>query len=179
MKLFKKMFKVNLFVSSYIPLYILIFINELEELNNKSIISVYNKNPVFWRIIFILSIFSIISLIMFFNFHHTRKENFKEVESINNEVLNYFITYIIPLMTVDITKDSSILLNLIIFFIIGVYYVESDSIYLNILLIFLGYKVYRDGSNNIIISRKERDYFKRNKNVLCKKIGNTKIFIVR
>jgi len=179
MGLLKKFFKMNLFISSYIPLYILIFINEMGDLNVESVLEVYNKNNIFWVIIFAFSVVSIISMIIFFNFNHTKRNTFENVESINNDILDYFITYIIPLITVDITKNTSILVNLIIFIIIGIYYIESDLMYLNILLIFVGYKVYKDKSDNIVISRKDKDYFKRNNNILCKKIGNTKIYIVK
>ncbi len=175
----KKIFKMSLFISSYIPLYVLIFINDMEELNIESVLEVYNKNNIFWIIISVLSIVSMLSMIIFLNFNHTKRSTFENVESIHNDILDYFITYIIPLNTVDITKSTSILVNSIIFFIIGVYYVESDLMYLNILLIFIGYKVYRDKSDNIIISKKDKDDFKRNENILCKKIGNTKIFIVK
>lgn len=179
MGIIKKVFKVNLFISSYIPLYILIFLNEMQDLNIVSIIEVYNKNNKLWIVLMLMSILSIIAMIVFLNFNHTTRKSFEDVESINNDILDYFITYIIPIMTVDITKNTSILVNLIIFLIIAIYYTESDLMYLNILLIFIGYKVYRDKFDNIIISKKNKDSFKRNKNILCKKIGNTKIFIVK
>ncbi|MDG2764819.1 hypothetical protein P7M25_26160, partial [Vibrio parahaemolyticus] len=165
MGLFKKLFKLSLFISSYIPLYILIFINEMDELNIKSVVEVYNMNNRFWEVVLLLSVVSIFSTIAFFNLNHTKRVAFKNVESINNDILDYFITYIIPLITVDITKNTSILVNLIIFFIIGVYYVENDLMYLNILLIFIGYKVYKDIFDNIIISKKDKDYFKRTENI--------------
>lgn len=179
MGLIKKVFKMNLFMSSYIPLYILIFINEMEELNLESVAKVYEKSNILWMVLLGLSVLSILSLTIFFKGNYTKRSTFKEVESINNDILDYFVTYIIPLTTVDISKGTSILVNLIIFFIIGIYYIESDLMYLNILLIFIGYKVYRDKSDNIIISKNGIDFFKRKDDILCKKIGNTKIYIVK
>lgn len=178
MKLLKKLLKINLFISSYIPLYILIFIQNMEKFDTESALEVYNKSNIFWNVITIISILSMISLTIFFNGNYTKRMTFKEVKSINNDILDYFITYIIPLNTVDITKSTSIIVNLIIFCIIGIYYVKSDLMYLNILLIFMGYKVFED-NNGIIISKKDIDYLRRNENILCKKIGDTKIYIIR
>ncbi|MDU5010677.1 MAG: hypothetical protein E6257_00965 [Clostridium botulinum] len=120
-----------------------------------------------------------ISLIIFFNGNYTKKESFLEVKSINNDILDYFITYIIPLNTIDITKGTSILVNFMIFFVIGTYYIHSDLMYLNILLIFMGYNVFQDNYDNIIISKKDIDYLRTNEDIICKKIGNSRIYIVK
>lgn len=179
MKLLKIVFKVNLFISSYIPLYILIFIQSMENFQLKSVLQTYKENNILWNVIISISIFSIVSLIVFFCGNYTKKETFKEVRSIDNDILNYFITYIIPLTTVDITKSTSIAVNFIIFSIIGIYYIQSNLMYLNILLIFMNYRVFQDNNNNIIITKENADYFKMNEKILCKKIGNTKIYIVK
>lgn len=179
MKIIKKIFKINLFISSYIPLYIIIFIQNMDMLNLQSIYKVYKINPIFWNTLLVLSIISIIALFIFFNGNHTKKVTFLEIKSIDNDILDYFITYIIPLNTIDITKGNSILVNFIIFFIIGTYYIHSNLMHLNILLIFLGYNVFKDSNDNVIISKKNIDYFKMNENIVCKKIGNSKIYIVK
>lgn len=77
----------------------------------------------------------------------------EDCDNQNNEVLNYFITYLIPILSMDIDDFSSVCINIFIFLIIGVLYVKSEIIHLNPLMLLMGYKIFGI-SNNMIISKK-------------------------
>lgn len=191
-------FKTLLFISSYIPLFILLFIQnidiELVKMSNgdnnitKSIIAMvkntWSKQPTLWIIIIILVILSIISLIVLFYNSNEKKEinlnkkSFTNLKSLNGNILNYFITYLIPLMTMDVNDTISIIVNSLVFIIIGIFYISEDLIHLNLIYILLGYKVYETNNKEIVISNRSSDEFKGNKYLPFNKVGKN-IYVVK
>lgn len=122
----------------------------------------------------------IISVVTFFYFlfcKMNREENFGNVESANSEVLTYFITYIVPLTTLKEDDINSIIINLILFFVIGVFYVSENQFYLNVLFKFTGFNVYQDENKNIIISKKPLNKIRNKPHVKVKRLGN-KVFLI-
>lgn len=103
--------------------------------------------------------------------------NVSQIENMNSEILTYFITYIIPLTTLEESNINYIIINLILFFVIGVFYVNSNQFYLNILFTIFGFNLYKDDQNNIILSRKSADKINNQNSVKVKLIGR-KIYII-
>ncbi|MHC0552096.1 hypothetical protein [Salinicoccus sp. CNSTN-B1] len=145
-------FKWSMYISSYVPLFILIYLKQAE-LHDISLLSVWSLNICFWTICITLSV---LGLIIFFNWlwgkPNTTRE-YSNIKPINTEVLNYFITYLIPLLSLDVTNIYSIILNAILFFIIGLIHVRSNLYHLNTLLIILGYSIYQSDDDYILISK--------------------------
>ncbi|CDX00847.1 Hypothetical protein DPCES_0960 [Desulfitobacterium hafniense] len=154
-------YKWLLFISSYTPLYVLLAIDNY---NFKCTPIAYFKGVlddtsllVFWIVIITLFVISILSVsyFVFISLNDTRVA--EDVKPINESVLSYLITYVIPLINMNVNSVNSLLVNLLLFLVIGVVYVKSDLIYLNILLILLGFRVYNDPRGNVIITNYSRD----------------------
>lgn len=124
-----------------------------------------------------LIILSVATFLYFLFCKMNREESFGNVESANSEVLTYFITYIVPLTTLKEDDINSIIINLILFFVIGVFYVSENQFYLNVLLKFTGFNVYQDENKKIIISKKPLDKIRNKPHVNVKRLGN-KVFLI-
>lgn len=135
-------FKWSMYISSYVPLFILIYLKQAE-LHDVSFLSVWSLNSFFWITCIILSILSIIIFLKWLWGKPNTTREYTNIKPINTEVLNYFITYLIPLLSLDVENIYSIILNIILFFIIGLIHVRSNLYHLNTLLIILGYSVYK------------------------------------
>ncbi|PTG41009.1 hypothetical protein BUY20_12870, partial [Staphylococcus cohnii] len=97
------------------------------------------------------------------------KKKFKGVTTLDNEILSYFITYIIPLLSLEVNNIYSIINNLFLFALIGVIQIKNNNLYNNVILIILGYSVFKDEKNMIIISKKKLGYIE-NQNIDCHQI---------
>jgi len=140
-------------------------------------------NPWFWNTVFFLVFISLIALLVWL--HVMQKEtksdgkefNLKKITSHDSEIMNYFVTYLIPILSLEITSLSSILMNLIFIFSVGVFFVRNNTLHYNILLILLGYHVYSDELNNIIISRKKLHEIT-NKALKADQMGTSNIYYI-
>ena len=154
-------YKWLLFISSYAPLYVLLAINNFH----------FDCTPVtyfkgvfenvqqltFWIVITVLFVISIISVSYFELISMNNRKTLKKLKPSNESVLSYLITYVIPLTKMDINSVNSLLVNALLFLMIGIVYVKSDLVYLNILLILLGFRVYIDSTGDVIITNYKKD----------------------
>ena len=74
------------------------------------------------------------------------------VENISVENLSYIMSYIIPLIS-NLESKRILIINLLLFIIIAIIYIKNNLVYLNISLMVLGYSIYRNNSNEILISK--------------------------
>lgn len=143
------------FISSYFPLYLLLFFEGIDY--SSSVVYQIKGNWLYFSILAILVIISIYQMIILI------KANGAEVDIIssdatispeNESLMNYLITYITPILSLDINDNKSIMTNGALFCIIGLIYVGSTATFLNPLLGILGYKLYStenfDGVHHII-----------------------------
>ncbi|RIL87518.1 hypothetical protein BUY23_01120, partial [Staphylococcus cohnii] len=72
----------------------------------------------------------------------------------------------------------SIINNLFLFALIGVIQIKNNNLYNNVILIILGYSVFKDEKNMIIISKKKLGYIE-NQNIDCHQIGASNYFIIK
>lgn len=153
--------KILLFISSYAPLYLLLlfanmgFENVRDIYNRQVYLQAWNANSGFMICMIILVLAALFTVAGFgaIKSNTTLACKVEDCNNQNNEVLNYFITYLIPILSMDITDFSSVWINIFIFFIIGVLYVKSEIIHLNPLMLLMGYKIFGI-SNNMVISKK-------------------------
>lgn len=143
--------KFFLFVSSYLPL---LFIFYLQNLKENLLLS----------IIFIgLALASLCWLVFFIKYVETTspiEEKIVNVQRKDNEVIAYIFTYIFPFLNFNF-GDALYLVSLGIFFVIlGILYVNSNMICINPTLNIIGYHLYEvetpSGSIHTLLSRRKR-----------------------
>lgn len=144
---------------------------------DKSLKSNIVDHRIAYSVLMGLIVVSIVSFLYFLFCKMNREENFGSVESANSEILSYFITYIVPLTTLKENDINSIIVNLILFVVMGVFYVSENQFYLNVLFKFTGFNVYQDENKKIIISKKGADKINNKSHVQVKKLGN-KVFLI-
>lgn len=154
--MFNTFFKWILFISSYAPLYLLVAINNYDYGNSvRENIENYSNDKVhltFWLILFILVIISFIPIIVMKRISMNGTTQLFQMTNYNENILSYIITYVVPLTVININETNSLLVNVILFIMIGIIYVKNDLIYLNILLLLTGFRVYCDQNNIKIIT---------------------------
>lgn len=175
-KAFSTLVKWMIFLTSYIPLFILIIIKDFKDLTINSLKITFQGNKLFILALLILSTISSLITIILFKAEKCKSLEIKEIEKADESILEYFITYLIPLLEIELGNEVSILINIIIFIIIGVYQVKGNKLYLNIILIFLGYSIYRCNSRYILISKKSIDDIKMNNKIKVNLLGNIAIY---
>lgn len=129
-----------IFISSYIPLYIILFVQYCDFSTN------IFKQPllVTLSIIIILSFFM---LIIFFKYISSKNNIIKTVEvrnvkKLKESNLTYLLSNIIPLIAFDFTNKQQIVSFLIIFFVLLLMYVKYSLIAYNPTTELLGYTNY-------------------------------------
>lgn len=164
-----------LFFSSYIPLLLIICIQNYPQIELICICI---------AICFILIGF-LNKLLTSINAYNSFSATIIRVNNQNAEAINYLFVYIIPFISLDITEPKNLIAFSLLFLIIGSVYTSNDMIHINpILTLFFKYNIYSaviksnmDIENNIIILSKKSqlDLFKLSEVKLCKLNG--KIFI--
>ena len=128
--------KWTLFITSYLPLYLwLLFSNiNYSKFSFERLIAL-DFNHKLIRAVFVVLIFiSIIKLWKLFKFDG--KESIKiprkmEISPESDSLMNYIVTYFTPLLSFDMNNTTSIIMNLLLFLLIGLMYVGSNASYLN------------------------------------------------
>ena len=139
-----------MFISSYLPLYLLLIILEW-----KFVVNIYyqeaSKSEFF--IIGLLATLIIISAITLILFMKIKTGNYCNYNSINrpdDKVISYVFTYIVPLLSLDIANINKIVVNLALVALVWGLYIKLDLFYLNPALVFMGYITYTTDDKTII-----------------------------
>jgi len=178
-----KLFRMLLYISSYSPLLLLIFINNLPDFTWTSIKQVLLENKWFWVISFVIITLANIALFLWLRSMKReanskgRKSSPNNLTTIDNEILSYFVTYIVPLLSLNIKSGPSILMNVLLIILLGIYFVNNNALHFNIMLIIFGYHIYTNNQNHIFISKKE--LYEINDELLeADQIGTSQIFYI-
>ena len=161
------------FISSYIPLLLIISVNtkqdkiiELPQFEYNNII--YNLEIPLHYIIYGISAFlitvSMAFLIWYLKYRNINSNKFK-IESVENktgENLTYILPYMVAFYQVDFSSINNIIVFLIMFITIFSVYINSNLISINPTLTMLGYKIY------IVIVNKNQKIFLISKNNVSK-----------
>lgn len=155
-----RLFKTMLFISSYSPLYLLIIINILpyEELS-KLTFSPGRLEMTVYVALAVLFVTSFIPMVYNSKCELNDVIDSKRVNKKHEETLSYLVTYIVPLLIIDITEVGTIITNIFLFMLIGFLYVKSNMIHINVLLLIFGWNIYEDSKGRVIISKEKPDYF--------------------
>lgn len=148
--------KTIFYLSSFIPLYLLLIIQNIKIRNtNDEILSldgIIKENifkqtsiTIFWFGLFILILLSITGIVLFFIAYGKADGVIGElsgVDFVREDTMGYIVTYIVPLLSMDISSPRSLLINFILFITIGTFYVKNDQLFMNPLYNLLGYNVF-------------------------------------
>ncbi len=156
MKYTRSLQKILFYLSSFFPLYLLLIVQNIQlyDENGKffnvksffhQFLSMSTSVSVFWIGLLILIIMSLFGVALFF-LVYTRTDGrvgkIKDTELVREDTMGYIVTYIVPLISMDIHSGRSILINFILFFIIGTFYVKNDQLFMNPLYNICGYNVF-------------------------------------
>jgi hypothetical protein len=78
-----------------------------------------------------------------------------EIERPDDTIISYMMTYIIPILTTNFINKAEILVNIILFLLIGYLYIRLNLLYLNPLWSVVGYFSYRINSDVVVITNLE------------------------
>ena len=162
-----------LFISSYIPLYIIFIVsngfdiyNKYEEIRNKknydiNMLIEASKIHIFLIIAFLLLIiFAFIFLkIMFWRCsQHSTFEKIKDLEINNKSVNEYVLVYILPFINVQSNDYKQLTIFLMVLMTIGIISVRNNLVYINPVLYSQKYNIYKfknetNSNENILITK--------------------------
>ena len=151
------LFRIGLYVSSFFTLYVLLIVDNYKYFNTlekvKDIAMFKDFLPaVFSYILLLLIIFSFFALVVIMKIKLNEKHSFVGVCKTEDNLLSYVVTYLVPILSIDITKANSLLVNLGLFSLLGFIYVNNSLVYLNPLFLFFRYNVFLTENNEVIIS---------------------------
>lgn len=181
-----KLYKWLLFISSYAPLYVLVAISNYDFALTPFVyfkdVWISGNQLIFWVTIIVLLLLSFLAIGYFKWSDLNDSIKLEGLKPMNESILSYLITYVVPLTAMDVSSVNSLLVNVVLFLVIGIVYVNSNLVYLNILLILMGYRVYNDASDNVIITNYTKNELTHSvrdgNNVLCKEVTRG-IYLVR
>lgn len=147
--------KLIMFISSYAPLYIMIFIRYYEYYNDVLENVSYTKIMLLCFLIIAMFV-SVGSLCLLFKSNKCRNVEIKSIERPDDTIISYIMTYIIPLLSVDSdnveSMKATIIINFLLFLVIGYLYIRLNLIYLNPLWAIFGFFSYRFEEEKILIT---------------------------
>ncbi|MFJ5788895.1 hypothetical protein ACIP9G_02310 [Lysinibacillus sp. NPDC093197] len=171
------LFKLFLFISSYSPLYLIVALS-IYPYDRFSINSIIQDKVTLtvYIILIVLFILSFLPILYIKKCELNSTIVGERVSKKNEEILSYLVTYIVPLLAIDITEKSTLVTNGILFMLIGYLYVKSNLIHVNITFLLFGWNTYEDELGRVLISKENPDYFNRMKisghNLHVRKLAN-------
>lgn len=154
--------KWSMYVMSYLPLYILIllqnmtdFINMLKNISQSKYS--FHDNAleffVFWFII-ILVLWALITWKNIYSNKVSRNTKIGTYEDAGEGTLNYLATFIVPLISLKINDGNTMIANLFLFILLGKLYTMGDLLYLNPVFTIFGFHILRDKNTKKIMLSK-------------------------
>lgn len=138
-----------MFISSFSPLYIILIVLNL---NLNSLKNYDVRQIVFFSLMVVLLLLSITSTLILMRSKGQKVYKICRVERPNDSIIAYIMTYIIPLISLDITSDRQVLANVLLFCTIGFLYSRLNLLYVNPTWAMFGYFSYVDSNSKIIIT---------------------------
>ena len=162
-----------LFISSYIPLYIIFIVSnsfdiyniyeQIRSLKNYSLGMLIGRIEVNVFLIITFTVLITISLIflkiiLWRASSSSSFENIREIEINNKSVNDYILVYILPFISVQSNDFKQLTIFLLVFITIGVISVKNDLVYINPILYLFKYNVYiikidSNRSSSILITK--------------------------
>lgn len=176
-----------LFLVSYIPLFIILAIQNL----NDKVVEQNGVTMSVWQILMnnllplVLCLISILSLFYYFVFIKVNASagfrSPKKITRIKNsgiEYLSYLATYIIPFIGLKFDTWNNLIATSLLFFVIGFIYTKTNLLYANPTLALFGYYIFQatfeDGEERTVISKGK---LKKNNSYKYKELSDDIYFI--
>lgn len=147
------MSKIILFISAFVPMYILFLINLIVEILNNNLTWNVTNTCVLVALI-ILMLIGTIGLLVILKFNQKTYRTIKVLSKKNitdQHFLNYFSLFVLLALTFDLSKLCFVSVFVVILIFIGIVYIKNNIFYVNPLLNILGYSFYdieyTDGSD--------------------------------
>lgn len=142
-------------MSSFMPLYLLLCVQNIlifdddNRLSKDVFYSQFNfsniPQSIFWWGIVIFFLISLGGCLLFF-FVYTKKNGIisglEDAEFVREDTMGYIVTYIVPLITMDIYSPRSLIVNFVLFIVIGTFYIKNDQIFMNPVYNLFSYNVF-------------------------------------
>ena len=141
------MSKIILFISAFVPMYILFLINLIIEIINDNL-SFNITNTVVMVSLIMLLITGVLGLMVIIKAKPSESMQVNVISKKNltaQHFLNYFSLFVLLALTFDLSKICYIFVLIAILIFIGVVYVKNNIFYINPLLNILGYSFYDIG----------------------------------
>lgn len=136
--------KIILYISAFVPMYILFLVNLVVELINKNLtLNILNS-----CVLVALTLFTIIGVVGLLIIINMKNDEFESVEVVSKKnltdqhFLNYFSLFVLLALTFDLSKICFLCVFILILVFIGVVYIKNNIFYVNPLLNILGYSFY-------------------------------------
>lgn len=149
----RKPIKLILFFSSYFPLF---FIFIVKNSFGSVIINI---------VLGIISFISIAVLYFFILVHRRIEGEYIKISSVysrDSDATSYIVSYIIPFLSLDLTKISDKVSLGVLFIVIAAIYINSHMIHINPILNLIGYHIFEvedvDGNKIILLTKKDVIY---------------------
>lgn len=147
--------KTLFYMSSFIPLYLLLIVQNfhfrsdkgrfsLEVVMNQFNFSTKTISFFWWGLLILISI-SLLGCLVFFKIYNAKEgilADISDAEFVREDTMGYIVTYIVPLLSMDISNMRSLVLNFLLFIIIGTFYVKNDQIFMNPIYNLFGYNIF-------------------------------------
>jgi len=151
--------KWTLFITSYLPLYLWLLLSNINYKNVhimrfdifslKSILAFCKKHidfkTVFFIVLIILILISVKQIRDLFVGSGSEQKALPvdmEISPESDSLMNYVITYFAPLVSFNIYNLKSVIMNVLLFLLIGLMYVGSSATYLNPVLGIFGFRIF-------------------------------------
>ncbi|MGC2921242.1 hypothetical protein [Leuconostoc mesenteroides] len=154
--------KWSMYVMSYLPLYILILLQNMTDFSDmiKKIIWCkysFNDNLLeFCVFIFILILvfWALLTWEHIYSNKVSRNTKIGTYEDAGEGTLNYLATFIVPLISLKINDGNTMIANLFLFILLGQLYTMGDLLYLNPVFTIFGFHILRDkDTKKVMLSR--------------------------
>ena len=160
--------KISLFISSYLFLIVALLITN-------------NNSYILWGCFGVVCISVGIVLLSFSRKVNERSYKIKSIEDKNEQAVAYLMTYILPFITIGESSREEIMATILILIIIAVIYIKLDLIYINPIMLILGYYIYEieleNGTKRTLISSKRLRSYNINDTVCTYELEDREILI--
>lgn len=160
--------KISLFISSYLFLIVALLIID-------------SSSYVLWGCLGIVCISIGTILLSFSKKVNGRSYKIKAIQDKNEQAVTYLMTYIIPFITIGNSETKEILATVLILIIISIIYIKLDLIYINPIMLVLGYYIYEieleNGTKRTFISNKRLRSYNINDKIYAYELEDREILI--
>ena len=160
--------KISLFISSYLFLIVALLIID-------------SSSYILWICLGIVCISIGTILLSFSKKVNGRSYKIKAIQDKNEQAVTYLMTYIIPFITIGNSETKEILATVLILIIISIIYIKLDLIYINPIMLVLGYYIYEieleNGTKRTFISNKRLRSYNINDKIYAYELEDREILI--